>query len=365
MRVVGPNLGPVRRSLRPGRLIFHVPGRVNLIGEHIDYAGLAVLPMAVDRTLRIEATPRNDSRICATSTAGFERREFEWTPQIPPFASGDWGNYVKAAAQAIGDHWGVQRGIDMAVDSNIPSAAGLSSSSALLTGVTLALLSAAGIETTFEELMQILPDGEHYVGTRGGGMDHAACLAGQPGAAVLVEFNPVSATPIPLPGDWAFLVAHSLHRAEKSGAAREQYNNRSRAARAALAGSVSSPEEANALQHIRSEAARVQHAIAAIRGGDVPAFATVLNESHRSLRDVLQVSCPQADEVVEACLRAGALGARITGAGFGGYVLAFCLRNQLAGIMAEIERDYYSQQPARAEFGEYLMQVQPSAGALI
>src|SRR4029077_185331 len=101
---------------------------------------------------------------------------------------------------------------------------GLSSSSALIVAVTLALLRANHRQASFEELMEILPDGEQFVGTRGGGMDHAASLASREGCASLIEFVPLAVHHIPIPPDWAFLVANSLHTAEKSGAVRERYN---------------------------------------------------------------------------------------------------------------------------------------------
>src|SRR5215472_13820131 len=164
-----------------------VPGRVNLIGEHIDYHNLPVFPMAIRRRISIAVRPRTDRLIRITSSGGYDDREFEWVAPLAPSAAGDWSNYVKAAAQAVGDHWGVRNGIDATVVSDLPPAAGLSSSSALLTGFTLALLRANGIATTFEELMQVLPEAEYFVGTRGGGMDHAAVLASKAGCASLVR----------------------------------------------------------------------------------------------------------------------------------------------------------------------------------
>jgi galactokinase len=190
------------------------PGRVNLIGEHIDYHGLPVLPMALRRCVQVTYGPRADRRIVAES-ASYGRREFEWSEHLTPVAAGDWENYLRAAAQAIGGKWGVMRGVTATVTSDLPAAAGLSSSSALLVAFTLALLEANGRNTSFEELMEILPDGEQFVGTRGGGMDHAAALGSKAGCATLVEFAPVAVRHIPVPRDWAFLVAHSLQTAEK------------------------------------------------------------------------------------------------------------------------------------------------------
>src|ERR1019366_8015281 len=110
------------------------PGRVNLIGEHIDYHGLAVLPMALRRSIRIHFRARADGRICVTSGA-YGYREFAWTPGLTPVARGDWENYLRAAAQAIAGKWGVMNGMDATIDSDLPAAVGLSSSSALIVAV--------------------------------------------------------------------------------------------------------------------------------------------------------------------------------------------------------------------------------------
>ena len=201
------------------------PGRVNLIGEHIDYHNLRVLPMALERRVRLAFRPRPD-RVIRAASAGYGTREFAWLPELTPAAAGDWVNYVKAAAQAVAGKWGAGRGIDAAVVSDLPPAAGLSSSSALLVAFTLALLRANGYSPSFEELMEVLPEGEYFVGTRGGGMDHAASLASRRGSASLIGFAPVTVRTVPVPPGWGFLVAHSLTTAEKSGAVRKEYNAR-------------------------------------------------------------------------------------------------------------------------------------------
>ena len=165
--------------------LVEAPGRVNLIGEHIDYHQLAVLPVALDRRIRVAFRARSDARIRAAS-ARYGPREFEWTAHLAPVARGDWENYLRAAAQAVAGRWGSGKGVDAVVESRLPAAAGLSSSSALIVAFTLALLEANGREASFAELMEILPDGEQFVGTRGGGMDHAAALASKAGHATLV-----------------------------------------------------------------------------------------------------------------------------------------------------------------------------------
>ncbi|HVX65859.1 MAG TPA: galactokinase family protein, partial [Bryobacteraceae bacterium] len=132
----------------PAARTIAVPGRVNLIGEHVDYHNLPVLPMALERRVRIAYRGRPDCRIRAAS-AGFGEREFEWARVLEPSDSGDWINYLKAAAQAVAARWKVSHGIDAAIVSDLPPAAGLSSSTALLTGFTLALLEANGVRASF------------------------------------------------------------------------------------------------------------------------------------------------------------------------------------------------------------------------
>jgi galactokinase len=337
------------------------PGRVNLIGEHIDYHGLAVLPMALRRSIRVHFQARADGRICVTSGA-YGHREFVWTAGLTPVARGDWENYLRAAAQAIAGKWGVMNGMDATIDSDLPAAAGLSSSSALIVAVTLALLRANQREATFEELMEILPDGEQFVGTRGGGMDHAASLASRDGCASLIEFAPLAVQHIPIPEGWAFLVANSLQIAEKSGAVRERYNavrvvgaqalgeagfasyaeamqGKSEAELAALAAAKHLPPE---FLHVVTEAFRVRHAVEAIKQDDTARFGQLLLASHASLRDRLQVSCPALDRLVETAMDSGALGARLTGAGFGGCVVVLCRRGDLAKVRdGLVERFYF------------------------
>jgi galactokinase len=297
------------------------PGRVNLIGEHIDYLGFPVLPMALRQRVEVTFEARND-RLIRASSQPYGAREFEWREGLEPVAAGDWENYLRAAAMAVTGTWGVGCGIDATVTSSLSAAAGLSSSSALLVAFALALLRANGWSAGFEELMEILPEGEQFVGTRGGGMDHAAVLASRSGHASLVSFRPVAVRHVPIPGDWAFLVADSSVRAEKSGAARERYN----AVR-------NSP---GAAAHAASETARVRDAVAAMEAGDEGVFGRLMLESHASLRDGLGVSHPELDGIVECAVDAGALGARLTGAGFGGSVVALCGRDQAAAVLATL-----------------------------
>jgi len=352
------------------------PGRVNLIGEHIDYHGLPVLPMALALHVHIAYTPRPDHRIRAASHP-YGQREFEWASSLSPMAAGDWENYLRAAALAIAGRWGVRHGIDATVTADLPAAAGLSSSSALLVAFTLALLDANGLSASFADLMDILPDGEQFVGTRGGGMDHAACLASKAGCATLVEFAPLSVRHIPVPAGWSFLVAHSLQTAEKSGAAREEYNLRRQAGDDALRQlglanyRDARPEFAarldgrarDAFLHVTTEARRVHAAVSAMECGDCAAFGSLLLDSHASLRDRLRVSCAALDRLVEAAMESGAAGARLTGAGFGGCAVVLCRTGDTARVRRGLIERYYSHRPGFDE-SAHLLDAIPSAGAL-
>jgi galactokinase len=299
------------------------PGRVNLIGEHIDYLGYPVLPMALRQRVVVTFEARRDGLIRASSEP-YGARVFEWRDGLEPVAAGDWENYLRAAAMAVAGKWGIGCGINATVTSNLPAAAGLSSSSALIVAFTLALLRVNGWCAGFEELMEILPEGEQFVGTRGGGMDHAAVLASHAGHASLVSFGPVAVRHVRIPEDWVFLVAASGVRAEKSGAARERYN-----------GVRNSP---GAAAHVEGETARVRDAVAAMEARDAMAFGRLMSESHASLRDGLGVSHPELDRIVECAAGAGALGARLTGAGFGGSVVALCRREKAVAVCQAVGR---------------------------
>jgi galactokinase len=215
----------------------------------------------------------------------------------------------------------------------------------LLVAFALALLRANGWEATFEELMEILPEGEQFVGTRGGGMDHAASLASRAGHATLVRFNPVSVTLIPVPEDWEFLVIDSGIKAEKSGAVRDRYNY-----------IRDHPDP----RHVPAEAERVLLAAEAMRRDDAAEFGRLMLASHASLRDNLRVSHPKLDAIVGTAVAAGALGARLTGAGFGGSAVALVRRVDGAAVRAALAPRW---PVIEAEPGDGALAVASTAGA--
>lgn len=355
--------------------LVRAPGRVNLIGEHIDYCGLTVMPIALKRAVWLAYRAADDSSIrLVTEAEGLGSRSFEGSPEIPPGPPGDWSNYVRAAIQTVHDpERPPGRGFEGFVSSDVPVAAGLSSSSALVVAAALAWYGANGLPMPAREVLAArLAAGERYVGTAGGGMDQAACLLGRAGHALAMDFAPLHVRPIALPRDWRFVVAFSGQTAEKSGAAQEAYNERTRVAAAAadavaaalgngsedrglnrfrgllarhgpaelltVSGEVLGDLELRRFRHIVTEAARVREAVDCVSAGDIEAMGAAMLASHRSLRDDYEVSTPALDSIVGAAMSAGARGARLTGAGMGGCAIALCGPDAVEDVLREAGR---------------------------
>ncbi len=417
-------------------VVVRAPGRVNIIGEHTDYNGLPVLPIAIDRHVLVAAAARDDRRVrVANADARFAARAYQLQAGIRRFAAGDWGNYHKAAAQGLLSSLGpdVLRGGDFLVDGTVPPGAGLSSSSALVVGSALALLAVNDRSLPPLQLAELSAASERYVGTESGGMDQAACVLAQAGHALRIDFDPLRTRAVPIPAVYVFVVCHSLVSAEKSGAARSAYNGRvvecrlacrvlERILGASLPRSLAHfgelrrlfPERSladfsaileNALpprplrldeiaelvgtpsahlaaaaghdvraratyaivqraRHVLSEAERVEHAEAALAAGDWLGLSALMDASHTSCRDDYAVSSPALEELIAAAKAAGAVGARLTGAGFGGSTVNLVPSADTSLFLAMIERSFY-QNRRGARGGEHAFVVTPSAGASV
>lgn len=346
------------------------PGRVNLIGEHTDYNGLPVLPMAIERSVTVAIRARSDARVrLANVDPAFGLREFEIGESIEPYSRGDWGNYAKAAARALCGRSAIARGFDGVVHGDIPQAAGLSSSSALVVACALALVDVNDLDVTREELMELTARGERFVGTESGGMDQAICLGAKRGYAALIRFDPLQLEHVPIPSDWCFVIADSGVEAKKSGAAQTAYNARVTECRAALGTLVRHPLARNwptnyaallgnvsagelsavadealdgtlraRFRHVVSEGRRVEQARDALLKKDMPRFGELMNASHESLHVDYEVSCRELDELVAVAREFGAAGARLTGAGFGGCVVILVQRTEADELVAHLNQ---------------------------
>ena len=380
------------------RYVVRAPGRVNLIGEHIDYCGLSVLPMALLQSVRIVFHPRSDQETrLVNRDPRFAPSAFAVSEGILRAPAGDWGNYARAAAQALAQRFPDLRGVDALVESDLPIAAGLSSSSALVVAMALAIMHANRVTVPSLELMDLLGRGERYVGTAGGGMDQAIILGARAGCASRIDFHPLRLTPTAVPPDWQFIVAWSLVYAEKSGAARQAYNERTRqcdearrlvatrlgrreditypallaaapveqlleVARAG-AGATLSGVLSRRFRHVVTEGTRVRQAEAAMAAQDLTTFGRLLDASHQSLRDDYEVSHPELDRLVELAREAGAAGARLTGAGFGGSIVGLCRAERAPEVRDALRDRFYAPRGAAGDVERYLFRAEPSAGA--
>jgi galactokinase len=398
------NPGEAFRRTFPGGLPTHfsrAPGRVNLIGEHTDYNGLPVLPMALRQEIRVLFSPRNDSTVrVANWEREFGLREFSISNHIPPDPPGDWANYLKASCQALSLRFGPLNGLDALVTSNLPVASGLSSSSALVIAMGRAILKVNGLTLPTLEFAEAMARAERYTGTQGGGMDQAISAGAREGHASRIEFNPLRIFETPVPPDWRFVVAHTLVRAEKSGPAQEAYNRRTRECEEALGiirvalGDADWVKEGvfsyrqlwdrlciqelvelgeghltgtllMRFRHVVTEAARVYDAEQALRQEDRLTFGLLMNSSHESLRDDYEVSSRELDTLVELALECGAVGARLTGAGFGGCMVALTDPDSLGGVMEGLEEGYYRDREVLPAFGQPLFVADASEGASV
>ncbi|HSH74948.1 MAG TPA: galactokinase family protein, partial [Longimicrobiales bacterium] len=193
----------------PPTLVARAPGRVNLLGEHTDYNDLPVLPMAIQRRVCVAIRPRSDGLVVLQNVdPRFSPVEFEILPGIPPHGAGHWGNYAKAPADELARRFRIRRGFEGILASDIPVAAGLSSSSAIVTAVGLALAHINEIGLEVRAFAELMAEAERrYTGTRGGSMDQTISLAASAGCATRLTFRPPTSQHVPVPREWRFIIA--------------------------------------------------------------------------------------------------------------------------------------------------------------
>jgi galactokinase len=321
--------------------VWTAPGRVNLIGEHVDYNGGRCLPMALTRVTAAAVRARADDRVriasAAPDAAPFEGR-------LSGLGPGDVSGW---AAYPAGVLWALQQaglplpGLDVAVSSDVPLGAGLSSSASLECSVALAAAELAG-RTDDPVLRRVLIAAavraeNEVVGAATGGMDQTVALLAEGGAALLVDTSDGRTEPVPLGLAEAGLRLLVIDTRVRHALADGQYGRRRRdceeAARLlgvpmlAAAGPadverLTDPRLRARARHVVTEVQRVDEFVALVRAGRVAECGPLLDASHASLRDDYEVSAVELDTVVAAATAAGALGARMTGGGFGGSAIA-------------------------------------------
>ena len=346
---------------------FHAPGRVNLIGDHIDYMGGTVLPMAIDRGTGLWVTPRTDRQLVAVSDnfpgIGEVIADIDAQTKNPQW---DWANYLVAVAHTFRRRGIEVPGMDVRVSGDIPPAAGLSSSASVELAMAVALDSLAGSGLSAADLARLGQQAENdFIGVACGIMDQMAIAAGVEGHALLIDCQTLDVTPVPFPQDVAVVVANTNQRRELADSA---YNQRRAACEQAqtllgrrlvdvddsaaedtVAGLP--PELRAPARHVITEQARVHAFAEALRRDDRDAMGELMRASHMSLREDFTVTGPALDAMAEAAWQApGVIGARMTGAGFGGCTVNLVQPDAVEQFEAFVAHRYTAQSGLPATF---------------
>jgi galactokinase len=339
---------PVRTSVAA-----EAPGRVNIIGEHLDYLGGRCLSLALDQRTTATVTLRDDTRLVVTSG------ELGWegdVSRLQPGSERGWAGYVAGVVWALG----VEQGMEIHLSTTLPTAAGLASSAALACAVAAAVSDALGLCLEPSELAMIAYRAEtEMVGAPTGKLDQFVSMLANPGEALLVDFSEAHPT-------WEYLpfrtdesnvcllvintgVTHDMtdgsygrRRAECSAAAAQLGVG-------LLAEAPSVPREQvgrlpgvlrRRTQFVLDELERVEACARHLRDGDWAAVGRVMCTGHNGARDDFEISCEQLDVAVEAACEAGALGARMTGGGFGGCAIALVTTDLVAAVRESVTQRY-------------------------
>ncbi|KAH8302247.1 hypothetical protein KR044_004355 [Drosophila immigrans] len=431
-----------------------VPGRVNIIGEHVDYCGYSVLPMAVEQSiiLAVGSNPEKAQlQLRPLDEGKFQTFDSDLNAldiKLPKTGGPAWYNYYLCGIKGVQEHLGKKWrpiGMQVALSGNVPLAAGLSSSSALVSAAVLATAHVQGMHLDRKLLASISASCEQYIGTHSGGMDQAIAYLAKQGCAQHIEFHPkLKGTPVTLPAGSCFVVANSL--VQKKKAASSDYNERVVECRLAtrwLAKSQQLPnwqefirfidleDECNldnaayaqliekqltkslytrddicealgiteqqlemdfltpSTQHMQQFKLR-QRALHVIQESgrvvkfrqiceqlqrraskqDIEQLGKLMQQSHHSLRELYECSHPDLERLVALSVKQG-VSARVTGAGWGGCIVAMCDSvNAAADYVKVLKREYYAQLPAHLleryqpnDFNEVVFATVPSNGA--
>jgi len=424
----------------PAAAVIRVPGRVNLIGEHIDYCGYAVHPMAIEQDVLVAASKTTAGlTLCNVDPKYAEHREGSLSDITIPGSNPQWWGYFLCGLKGVQEEFSVEKasGLNVLVSGAIPPSAGLSSSSALVVSSALVSIWSNDLSVGKEELAGLCARSERFIGTQGGGMDQAIELLAQEGAAKLIEFGPLKAYNVILPAGATFVVANSLE--EKNKAASNDFNTRVVECRLAakiiakkllpegdwkdlmkmkdvqehvgveisqmvekaenilheddytveevldilnidqeyLQKSILTPNTQNLTKfrlfqrarHVYSEAARVyefKNVCESNRETALKELGSLMSASHVSCSNLYQCSSNGLDKLVGLSEQFGALGARLTGAGWGGCIVALVQAENAQDFIKKIKAAYYDPMGVAGDtLDNALFVTKPSQGASI
>jgi len=355
--------------------IYQAPGRVNLIGEHTDYNDGFVMPAAIGFYTRVLVAPRPDRTLVIHSENYSERVKFD-LDHLPAAGAGHWSDYVVGVVKMLvraGKNLG---GVNLWVDGNVPQGAGLSSSASLEVAVGYALLDVAELASDKgqegndnrqnkidrTELALLCQRAENqFVGARCGIMDQFIASHGKRGQALLLDCRSLEYRLLPMPEDATLAICNTM---VKHSIAHGEYNERRAECEAGVRILSKFLPKVRALRdvtpddletyrhelpdivmrrcrHVINENARVLQAAQALECGHWQAFGKLMLQSHRSLRDDFEVSCPELDLMVQLAEPAeGVFGSRMTGGGFGGCTIALVQSNHVEAFKRRVQEGY-------------------------
>lgn len=353
MHLYGPGHSEVR--------LFFAPGRANLIGEHIDYNGGLVMPAAVTLGIAAACRPRSDHLVRLRSSDDPLVVQIDLDRPIEPDPARGWGNYPAGVLRELLLQGVNLMGTDVLFTTTLPQGAGLSSSAAMEVLTAFSFLALAGASTNNLKAIALLCQKveNQFVGVNCGIMDQFAVALGRENCALLLDCESQDYHYVPVAlGARALVIMNTSRQRQLAGS---KYNERRAECDAVLRllgtdaprnglvhapwesilSHVSDPVLRRRARHVISEQARVEQACRVLAAGDLAAFGKLLTESHASLRDDYEVTGPHLDAIVYAALQApGCLGARMTGAGFGGCAIALVEQAEIPAFTASVRSAY-------------------------
>jgi galactokinase len=338
--------------------VWHAPGRVNLIGEHTDYNEGFVLPFALSQGVRAAASRRGDGLLELRSRQAPDEPATMPLSRLVPGSVTGWAAYPAGAAWALTEAGLAIGGASIAIDADLERGAALSSSAALECATALALTELHGLSVPRPELAELARRAENeFAGIPTGIMDQSASLLCQAGHALLLDCRSGESSDVPFDLPAAGLVLLVVDTRVRHALADGRYAARRRACEEAARvlgvralrdvtddpgalDRIADPVLRRRARHVVTENRRVLATVRLLRAGDIAGCGPLLSASHRSLRDDFDISWPQADAAVDAAVSAGALGARMTGGGFGGSIIALAEARSSTDVRAGVREAF-------------------------